>query len=184
MPLSPNPRADALVMKSLERGEATRAFVERQSADAMDAMDALRRIVRRVHEAEQETEQALGVTAAQLFVLREVAKVQPLTISALAHATATSQSSVSEVVNRLVARELLTRERSRTDRRRAEIRLSSSGRELLSRASETVQEQLIAGFQRLPDTTQRALSESLSRWLVEAGLSDIGPSMFFESTAS
>jgi len=146
-------------------------------------MDALRRVVRRLHEAEAETEQALGVTAAQLFVMREVAKAQPLTISELARATATSQSSVSEVVTRLVARELLTRERSRDDRRCAEIRLSSSGRELLSRASETVQEQLITGFRRLPHTTQRALSESLGHWLVEAGLSDIGPMMFFESTA-
>ena len=146
---------------------------------AARAMDSLRRVVRSLHHADANTEHSLGVTAAQLFVLREVAKAEPLTVSALARATATSQSSVSEVVTRLVARELLIRKRSGDDRRCAEIRLSPSGRDLLSGATETVQEQLLAGFQRLPEATQRSLSEQLAEWLVEAGLSDVGPSMFF-----
>ena len=147
---------------------------------AARAMNSLRRVVRCLHEAGAETARAVGVTSAQLFVLREVAKAEPLTVSGLAHATATSQGSVSEVVTRLVARKLIERRRSVIDRRRAEIRLAPAGRELLSRATETVQEQLIAGFRRLPSHTQCGLAEYLDNWLVAAGLSDVAPSMFFE----
>ena len=40
----------------------------------------------------------------------------------------------------------------------------------------------MAGRRRLPATMQRTLSECLGDWLVEAGLSAVRPSVFFEYT--
>ena len=83
-------------------------LLSRESAPAIEpvaaAMDALRRIVRSLRIAERHSEAMLGVTTAQLFVLREVDKAGRITVSELARRTATAQSSVSEVLTRLSIR--------------------------------------------------------------------------------
>ena len=144
------------------------------------AMDALRRIVGSLRSADAASEALLGVSAAQLFVLRELAKTDSLTVGELAQRTATAQSSVSEVVARLATKELVVRERSASDRRRMDVSLSASGRTLMQRADETVQEKLLAGFSRLPDARQTATAAGLRSWVAAAGLADIEPTMFFE----
>lgn len=163
-----------------DRGGDASARGRDEGDAAARAMNSLRRVVRCLHDASADTARALGVTSAQLFVLRELSKAEPLTISGLAEATATSQGSVSEVVTRLAARNLLTRRRSGADRRRVEIRLTASGRELLTRAGDTVQERLIIGFERLPVRAQHSLADCLDLWLAAAGLAGVEPSMFFE----
>jgi DNA-binding MarR family transcriptional regulator/nitroimidazol reductase NimA-like FMN-containing flavoprotein (pyridoxamine 5'-phosphate oxidase superfamily) len=170
------------------RGDATRpddhrADSEREAAGdrpATVAMDALRRVVRSLHDAEAESEAALGVTTAQLFVLREIDKADTLTVGELATRTATAQSSVSEVLARLLARGLITRTRSSVDRRRAEISLSATGHALLARAPESIQERLLAAFARLSADRRRHIADGLAAWVDEAGLGQLAATMFFE----
>lgn len=152
-------------------------------AHAAEAMDAVRRIVRSLRSAEGESESALGISAAQLFVLREVEKGGSPTVGELARRTATAQSSVSEVVTRLATRGLLQRRPSTEDRRRTEVTLTEQGRALLSRAPETVQERMISAFRRLPPARQRLLAEGMSEWVAAAGLAGVTPTMFFEPTS-
>ena len=144
------------------------------------AMDALRRIVRSLRFADAVSEAVLGVTAAQLFVLRELAKSEPLTIGELAVRTATAQSTVSEVAARLASKELIVRQRSAVDRRRIDVCLSEAARALLRRADETVQEKLLASFARLPASRQAVTADGLRAWVRAAGLADVEPTMFFE----
>ena len=144
------------------------------------AMDALRRIVGSLRSADAVSEALLGVSAAQLFVLRELAKTEALTVGELAQRTATAQSSVSEVVARLASKELVVRQRSAIDRRRVDVSLSESGRALVQRADETVQEKLLTGFSRLPGSRQTATAAGLQSWVAAAGLGAIEPTMFFE----
>lgn len=145
------------------------------------AMDALRRIVRSLRVAERHNEATLGVTSAQLFVLREIGKAGTLTVSDLAVRTATAQSSVSEVLARLNERGLVTRTRSVTDRRRTEIALSDVGRALLTRGRQSVQERLITAFQNLSVERQVQTAELLNEWIEDAGMGDVPASMFFET---
>jgi len=143
-------------------------------------MNTLRRIVRSLRAAEATSEAALGVTTAQLFVLREIEKAGTVTVGELAARTATAQSSVSEVLARLDARQLIRKCRSEADRRRTEISLSERGAQLLARAPETIQERLLAAFRRLPEQRQRDAAAALQAWLDEAALGDVAPTMFFE----
>ena len=147
---------------------------------AADAMDTLRRIVRSLRVADAASEMSLGVSSAQLFVLRELEKAGKLAIGELAQRTATAQSSVSEVVARLSAKALIVRERSLSDRRRSEVSLSSNGRILLRRANETVQEKLLEGFSRLPILRQELIAAGLQAWIEASGLANVEPTMFFE----
>jgi DNA-binding MarR family transcriptional regulator len=159
---------------------ARHAFENSDETSAPAAMDGLRRIVRSLRNAEADSEVALGVTSAQLFVLRAIAKAEVLTVGDLARYTATAQSSVSEVVARLLARGLVSRRPSAIDRRRAELSLSETGRALLANAPETIQERLLGAFGRLRAEQQQQIAYGLQTWITEAGLGTIAPTMFFE----
>lgn len=143
-------------------------------------MNAIRRVVKALRQAEVSSTEGLAVGAAQLFVLREVAKAGVLTVTELAQRTATSQSSVSEVVSRLAARGLVIRGQSEGDRRRAAITLTPEGTALLASSAETVQERMIAAFRRLPPARQAALASTLGEWIAESGMGDLEATMFFE----
>jgi DNA-binding MarR family transcriptional regulator len=145
-------------------------------------MDGLRRLVRVLHVASRASERDLGVSAAQLFVLRQLALAPGQSLTDLAAATRTGQSSVSEVVTRLVKRGLVERRASAVDRRRAELALTDKARALLERAPGTVQERLIAGFARLDAAQRRALADGMDAWLASAGLSGEPATFFFEPT--
>lgn len=148
--------------------------------DAVDAMNAIRRIVRALRIATAQRGGEERVSEARLFVMRAIGETGVVTIGELARRTATAQSSVSEVVARLVERRLAARETSTADRRRVEVSLTPEGRRTLAAASETVPERLVHAFERLPATERHALATGLREWIREAGLEGIAPSMFFE----
>jgi DNA-binding MarR family transcriptional regulator len=143
-------------------------------------MDALRRLVRALHVSTHALEREFGLSAAQLFVLRQLAVAPRASLSEVATRARTSQSSASEVVTVLVRRGLVTRDRASDDRRRAELTLTPRGRAILERAPVTVQEQLIAGFERLDAPDRRALVDGMEAWLAASGLDGVPSTMFFE----
>jgi len=147
---------------------------------AASAMDSLRRVVRALRAANTVVEREHRVSVAQLFVLRQVAEFPGQSLRELAQRTLTTQSTVSEVVSRLVDHGMIVREVASNDRRRAVLRLSAAGCRVLSDAPETVQEQLVDGFHSLPPDTQTALASGLASWLSAAGLNQELPTMFLE----
>ena len=150
--------------------------------DASRAMDSLRRIVHALRVSNHASERVFGVSAAQLFALRQLSISPKQSLSNLALRTRTTQSSISEVVARLVERRLVTREPSRQDRRRAELSLTRAGQTMLAKAPETIQERLLHGFGRLDEPTRRAIADDLETWLEASGLEDVAPTLFFERT--
>lgn len=105
--------------------------------DVQHVLNAIRRIVQALRQASKHTEKTLGLSAAQLFVLQEIAESgTPLSINALAQRTLTHQSSVSVVVTKLVRLELIERLSSKTDARAVELRLTQKGEALLRALSQ------------------------------------------------
>lgn len=148
--------------------------------DAGRALDALRRIVRALRVSTRALERTLGISAAQLFVLQAIAEEEPRSLGDLVARTLTNQSTVSEVVARLVSASLVTRRPSPEDARRVELTLTARGRALLEKAPRTVQLDLVDGLGRLPAAQRRAIAAGLEAWLAAAGLADVLPGMFFE----
>jgi len=148
--------------------------------EAQRIMDALRRIVRELRLADHSSESELGLGAAQVFVLRQLLARADQSMSELAAATRTSQSSVSEVVARLVARGLVERHTAPEDRRRAVLSITATGRRVAARATLTIQERLLAGLEQLDREQRTALAADMEAWLAAAGLTDVPPTMFFE----
>ncbi|MSR22976.1 MAG: MarR family transcriptional regulator [Gemmatimonadetes bacterium] len=77
-------------------------------------VNAIRRILRSLRLSAVATHATVGISAAQLYVLRQLAENgDSSTITALAERTLTDRSSVAVVVHRLVTRGLAQRSRSK-----------------------------------------------------------------------
>ena len=140
---------------------------------------ALRRIVRYLRIADREVEAALGLSAAQLFVLHSLADAPARSLAELAARTLTDQSSVSTVVARLVARKLVVRTAG-ADRRRAEIRLSAAGERVVQTAPRAPQLQIIAALEAMPARRRTDVREALEHLAGAIGANEVAPRMLFE----
>ena len=148
---------------------------------AVRAMDGLRRLVRVIRSANSDTHQQTGMTSAQLFVLKSIAEQPGLSLDDVVRRTLTTQSTVSEVVARLVARGLVTSEPAPKDRRRVALNVTPAGRCVIAESAPPIQDTLIAALRSLPAAQQEAIAEGLAAWLSAANLAGVVPSMFFES---
>jgi DNA-binding MarR family transcriptional regulator len=144
------------------------------------ALNALRRMVRGLRSAAEAVERKLNVSAAQLFILRELAQVPDQSVKDLAAVTMTTHSTVSQVVSQLLAKGLVTRTRDEGDARRAVLRLTRQGASLVKRSPRAIQADLIKGFGKLRAPERRALASGLEKWLEASGLGAVPSSMLFE----
>ena len=143
------------------------------------AMDNLRRIVRAIS-ASARSVSSRGLSGAQLFVLRQIAAAPSLSLRELADRTLTGQSTVSEVVSRLVERGLVERHADPTDARQTRLQLTARGRTTVRDPEPPAQERLATGLASLAPAERDELARALDRWLEAAGLAELPATMFFE----
>jgi DNA-binding MarR family transcriptional regulator len=151
-----------------------------QKQDVARAVNALRRMVRGLRSAAESVERELSVSAAQLFVLRELANTPDQSVKDLAKVTMTTHSTVSQVVGQLISKRLVTRTTDTLDGRRSVLRLTRQGSALLRKAPRAIQEDLVDGFALLTPSQRRGLAIGLEKWLTASGLSGARPAMLFD----
>ena len=150
------------------------------STDVRGVLDAFRRIVQALRTSSRDAERRVGLSAAQLYALQQLANMSGASVNDLAARTFTHQSSVSVVVQRLVARRLVAKVPSNDDRRRVRLTLTDSGRALLRRSPEPVQERLIAGIAAVPAADRRVLMTALDTIADTLATRGGEPPMLFE----
>jgi DNA-binding MarR family transcriptional regulator len=148
--------------------------------DVYRALNALRRMVRGLRTVAEGVERQFKVSAAQLFVLSELAQVPDQSVKDLAAVTMTTHSTVSQVVGQLISKGLVTRTADASDGRRSVLRVTRQGANLLKRSPRAIQEDLIDGFNSLRPSERRGLARGLERWLESSGLSRVPSTMLFE----
>ena len=148
-------------------------------AEVARAINALRRMVRGLRAAAEAVERDLRISAAQLFVMSELAQSPDQSVKDLAEVTMTTHSTVSEVVSGLLAKGLLTRTVDPTDGRRSVLRLTRQGASLLRRSPRAIQQDLIEGFGSLGATERRAIAGGLEKWIEASGLGSTRSEMLF-----
>lgn len=169
------PRADA------GADEATDARVARAEASVGKALEAVRRLVRALRLSANRARESVGVSSAELFILRALNDGGPAaSLNELAARTYTDQSSASPVVERLRRRRLIRRRRSAIDGRRVTIELTDSGRALLQRAPLPPQAGVITALHRMSGAERDSLARGLGRLVVEMGLDHGQGAMLFE----
>ena len=107
--------------------------------------------------------QAAGVTPAQLRVLQIVGEKKDPTAKTLANQMGVSQATVTALVDKLVARSLVSRQPSAQDRRQTNITLTAQGEDVLEEAPDALQQRYVRAFADLADWEQAQLVSSLER---------------------
>lgn len=82
-----------------------------------------------------------------------------LELRALRHRMQTSKANATEVIDRLVARSLVTRRRSPADRRTVLVEITPAGRELVDRRFPRHSERVREAFAALDDDEKRSLAQ-------------------------
>ena len=136
------------------------------SPETRNILNAIRRLVQTIRVASRDSEKTVGLSAAQLFVLRKLDEEGDLSLYDLADATLTHQSSVSVVVTKLVERGLIKRLRSKNDGRQLVLNVTPKGLALLKKAPKPAQDGLIVGIEALDPKSRKELDRSLAK-LVE-----------------
>lgn len=126
---------------------------------------ALRRILRATELYERSLAQAAGLSSAQLRVLQIVAAQDSdgVTPSALATQMGVSQATVTALVDKLVAREMVIRQRSERDRRQTNVIIMPTGAQAVETSPDALQQRFVKSFNALQDWEQAQLIASLER---------------------
>jgi DNA-binding MarR family transcriptional regulator len=149
--------------------------------DFSEILDALRTLVHALQSGSRVSEERVGLTGAQLFVLEKLRDVHSMTVNELAHATHTRQSTVSVVVSKLVRKGLVSRIRSAEDARVQMLSITKRGRTKLTRAPDTLQDRLVSALNKMPSKNRARLASDFNHLIAEAGLVGIKPEFFLEN---
>ncbi len=121
----------------------------KQAEEIPEVIDNLRRIVQAIREYSRNAEKETGLTGPQLWAIKILDCSAPLRVSELARRMYLHPATVVGIVDRLEAKELVSRNRSSTDRRVVELELTSQGRAMAAQAPEVAQGLLVDGLQGL-----------------------------------
>ena len=148
--------------------------------DTQRILDSIRRLVRLLRLTDRAAQGELGLSGAQLFVLHELGKSAPLSLSELAEKTRTDQSSVSVVVTRLVEGGYITRDRDKRDARRLVLNLTKSGKAIAEKSPPAAQERIIEALERVSAADRKRFADVFARIIQELGETRGAAPMIFE----
>jgi DNA-binding MarR family transcriptional regulator len=175
------PDASARTRTTTTRSRVRRAVPRpTRRGDVTGAVDAVRRLVRGLRLAEQRTRAEAGLSAAQLFVLAELADSAATSLGDLAERTMTDRSSVAAVVERLEEAGLVVSQRAENDRRRLLVRLTAAGRRRLASTAPAPTVLLVHALEKLPPAELAGLTRHLGALVSAMGLDEGPATMLFE----
>lgn len=139
---------------------------ERQAATSGDtAVEVLRQfrlIIGSVRHHFREVEEHCGLSGSQMWLLTEAGRTPGIGIGELAGRLAIHQSTCSQLVEKLVARELLVKQRSREDQRRVGLYLTEAGHASLTRLPGPPEGILPEALKTLPEAQLQSLKAGLA----------------------
>ncbi|MGC2457446.1 MAG: MarR family winged helix-turn-helix transcriptional regulator [Gallionellaceae bacterium] len=128
---------------------------------SLNVLKKFRIIYGSVRQHFREVEQACGVTGSQLWILQEVANTPGIGVTELADRLSIHQSTCSQLVEKLVARDLIIKQRSKEDQRRVGLNLTEVASAILKNAPGPTEGILPEALQALPESALLALDNSL-----------------------
>ena len=120
----------------------------------------------------REIERTCGVTGSQLWIMQEISATAGIGISELAEKLAIHQSTCSLLVDKLVVRKLVIKERNKLDRRRVGLRLTIDAIKLLKKSPGPAEGILPEALRALPAGTIRSLDSSLVKVIEQLEIKD------------
>ena len=148
-----------------------------------DVLISLRRIIRATDLQSKRMMKLSGLTIPQMMVLRAIQSLGDVTVRKISHEVSLSQATVTTILNRLEAKQLVDRVRSNVDKRVVNARLTEYGRDVLSDAPPLLHEKFIERFESLQEWEKTHILTALQRVasMMDADSIDAAPLLDIES---
>ena len=104
-----------------------------------------------------------GLTGPQLLILSRLSHKELKSVGEIAREVSLSQATVTDILDRIELRGLVSRKRSSEDKRRTTVKLTEKGVDLLRNKPSLLQEQFLNRFSALDEWEQTAILSSLQR---------------------
>ncbi|HEY5715610.1 MAG TPA: MarR family transcriptional regulator [Psychromonas sp.] len=124
---------------------------------------SIRQIIRAIDLHSKKLSKDVGLTGPQLILMRSIEELGEVTIRALSKHTNMSQATATTILDRLERNGYVQRIRSMEDKRKVHPHLTATGKALLDKAPQPLQESFIDQFRQLKDWEQSLLLSSVQR---------------------
>jgi DNA-binding MarR family transcriptional regulator len=132
--------------------------------DQIDAvLIALRKVIRATDLHSKYLAKNTGLTTAQLLILQSIQNMGEVSIGEISKKISLSQATVTSILDRLVDKGLVYRERSTEDKRKVHAYLTEDAVALIKDAPAPLQEQFTKQFEALNEWEQSMMISSLQR---------------------
>lgn len=149
-------------------------------SEVSEVMDYIRHIFKALRVSSSHFEKELGLSVAQIFVMKKLKDEPGLSINDLAMRTTTHQSSVSVVVKKLEEQGFVSRTVSSEDSRRVVVSLTAAGEAKLGTIPGTIQEQMIETLQEMKPEKTVMLATLMKEFCLQARIVDSEIAPMFE----
>ncbi|MDA8121981.1 MAG: MarR family transcriptional regulator [Deltaproteobacteria bacterium] len=141
--------------------------------------DNLRRVIQVVHGYSNRAQRVGGLTGPQLWAIRVLSESAPVRVSDLARQMYLHPSTVVGILDRLEAKGLVVRIRSKRDHRVVEVSLTGKGKTVAARSPAVAQGLLLKGLEKLPGNDLRVVSGGLEALVGILGARTMPPRLLF-----
>ncbi len=124
---------------------------------------SLRRVIRAIDLYSKKLNRESGLTGPQLIVLQQIASQDGILARQVADAINLSPATVTSILDRLEARQYVSRVRSTEDKRRVGLHLTEQGQAVVDDAPTPLQEHFIQRFESLEEWEQTQLVATVQR---------------------
>jgi DNA-binding MarR family transcriptional regulator len=124
---------------------------------------ALRKVIRAIGLHSKQLNKTSGLTTPQLLIMLEIDKTSGVNSSQVAKNVNLSAATVTNILDRLENKGLVSRVRSTQDKRKVSLYLTEDGKALLLNAPQALQEHFIDNFANLAQWEQSQLLSSMER---------------------
>ena len=132
--------------------------------DQIDAvLIALRKVIRATDLHSKYLAKNTGLTTAQLLILQSIQNMGEVSIGEISKKISLSQATVTSILDRLVDKGLVYRERSTEEKRKVHAYLTEDAVALIKDAPAPLQEQFTKQFEALNEWEQSMMISSLQR---------------------
>mgnify|MGYP000681080352 CR=1 FL=1 len=124
---------------------------------------SLRQVIRAIDIHSKQLSRESGLTGPQLIVIKKISELDGPMAKQVAQEINLSPATVTSIIDRLEARNLVKRQRSQIDKRKVELYLSDAGKALLQDAPKPLQDHFIKRYHSLEPWEQTQLLSSVER---------------------
>ncbi len=146
--------------------------MDEKEKQVQEIIKRLRIIFKAVQAHSKHVEKQCGLSSAKLWMLFEIAGNPGVRVSRLAAALSIHPSTCSNMLDKLEAMHLISRDRSKTDQRSVHLSITGEGRDLLARAPKPAQGQLSSALEKLSFAQLTGLETGLTDLIRTLNVSD------------